>query len=78
MCTHTDFFYLCTPASAGAEESEADGIFPCLPVLTPAQGKGPKGPSALPSSEIPTEEECCSGLNLLGPGCLLAGEEEQG
>lgn len=48
-------------SSAGAQESEAGGMFPCLPVLTPAEGKGPKVPFAPPSHEVPTEEDGCSG-----------------
>lgn len=49
------FFFPLHPsvnASAGAEETEEGGVFPCLPVLIPAQEKWLKDPSALPSSEF--------------------------
>lgn len=54
MHVHSEFFFPPYPsvnASAGAEETEEGGVFPCLPVLIP-QEKWLKDPSALPSSEF--------------------------
>lgn len=53
MYTQSFFFppYPSVNASAGAEETEEGGVFPCLPVLIP-QEKWLKDPSALPSSEF--------------------------